>query len=420
MFRISPSLLRTAATFILSFGLAKGTAFVAALALPRLVDTQTYGILELAMTIGAFSAALLGLSAHTAAARIHLVEKHPQARTILIGHCFWLATIGLVAAGGMVAAGRGADYVVCTAILGLFALQMSASTYTRMHGLIHLSGWFDSTSILVTTAVAIVLLTWGAATPAGFAWAFAAITAVVGGTSALALGSMPGRDVKALIMRVVHIGGPMTLYGFLTVAIFGTSRIAIAKALTISDVASFSLCARLALILVFLHQVMSTGFFRQLYQMNNGLVGRVLAGWIVVLSAIALALAVVTHFLAPWLVIGTQVPAAAIVPIFPAIIVQTVLWILNANLDLYINRELIARQASLLLAGLTLAAAGVGLLLYHTGQLSLPAVINVYTALMLATLIGQMMLLSRKGFSFKACYAVLPLAATPMLVSLLP
>ena len=417
--RIPLHLVRIVVTFILSFGLAKGVSFLAALALPRLVDTDTYGMLELAMTTGAFGAALLGLSAPTAAARLHLVDKDPQAWRMLVGHSLWLGLVGLLAAVAVAAAGHGAAYVACAAAVGLFGLQMSASAYSRMHGLIHWSGWFDGTSILLTTAIAVALLASGAAKPPGFAWAFVAINAVAAAAGALALRTTSIRDIRDIAVRVFRLGGPMTLYGVMTVTIFGTSRIVIAQALSITDVASFSLCARLALILVFIHQVTSTAFFRHLYQLNTDAVGRVLAGWIVVLSLTALAIAVIAQLLAPWLVIGTQVPPSAIVPIFPAVIVQTVLWILNANIELYINRELLGRKASLLLAGLAIAAALAGFYLSETRQLSLLAIINIYSALMLAALIGQMILLSRKGFSFTACYAVLPLVATPLLALLL-
>lgn len=419
MLRVSRSFLRTALTFVVSFGLAKGISFAAALALPRLIDTQTYGLLELALTIGAFGASLLGLSAQTAATRLYLVDKDPQAPIILIGLCLWLAVVGLCAAGIALVTGYGADYVLCTAVLGLFGIQFATSAYTRMRGLIHLSGWFDNISILFTTTIAILFVLLGTATPLGFAFAIVLVAAASAISSASALAGTPIRDLKMLALKAFRMGASMTLYGLVSFVIFGTSRISIAKFLTIADVASFSLCARIALVLVFLHQILSTGFFPRLYQMEKKDVGRIMAIWIVALAAFALAIATAGHFLGAILVIGTEVSAETIAPIFPIVVVQTTLWILNSNLELYINRELLAHRASLILGALVVFAAGLGMILHAASHLTLLTIIYLYSGVMLASLVVQMKLLARHGFSFKLCYAVLPLVASPLLLSLL-
>jgi hypothetical protein len=69
--------------------------------------------------------------------------------------------------------------------------------------------------------------------------------------------------------------------------------------------------------------------------------------------------------------------------------------------------------------GLAAAAAALGFLVYAVGQLSLIVIIQMYIGLMLASLLAQMLILSRKGLSFRECYLVLPLTAIPLLVSLL-
>jgi hypothetical protein len=44
---LSSNAVRTGVTFVLSFGLGKGTSFLAALAMPRLMDARVYGGIEL-------------------------------------------------------------------------------------------------------------------------------------------------------------------------------------------------------------------------------------------------------------------------------------------------------------------------------------------------------------------------------------
>jgi hypothetical protein len=90
-------LLRTASTFVLSFGLGKGFAFAAAIALPRLVDAQTYGVIELALTIGLLGSTILGLGAPSVAVRLELVEMDARSESALVAHCVWLAALGAIA-----------------------------------------------------------------------------------------------------------------------------------------------------------------------------------------------------------------------------------------------------------------------------------------------------------------------------------
>ena len=213
----------------------------------------------------------------------------------------------------------------------------------------------------------------------------------------------------------MRLGAPMTLYAFLTFAIFGTPRITIAKALSLSDVAAFSICARLA-------RWYSSSFTRYCRPVSfvsfiKWMAERSAASWpdgLPYSHAIAFVLAIAARMASPWLVLGTEVSPAAITPLLPAVVVQTVLWVLNANLEQYINRELISHRASMALAGLLVLTGGAGVWLHSIGRLDLLTIIHLYTALMGTTLLAQMLILARKGFSFRWCYATLPLVVAPL------
>src|SRR6185437_395313 len=97
LIRPSSTMLRSAVAFGVAYALAKGTSFVGAIALPRLVDAHTYGVLELALSVGAIVTSVLGFAAPGAAARMHLVEQDTRARRMLAGYCLWLATVSLLA-----------------------------------------------------------------------------------------------------------------------------------------------------------------------------------------------------------------------------------------------------------------------------------------------------------------------------------
>jgi hypothetical protein len=141
---------------------------------------------------------------------------------------------------------------------------------------------------------------------------------------------------------------------------------------------------------------------------------------VLALAGASTLLAVVAHFTSDLLVIGTAIPAASVKAIFPAVTVQTVLWILNSNLEMYVVRELLARKAAAIFVLTAAAALAIGLLLNALGMIGLLTIINLYSAAMAAALMIQMRVLSRHGVSLERCYLGLPLVGVPLLVSLLP
>lgn len=417
---LSSKAIRTGLTFALSFGLGKGAAFCAALAIPRLVDARLYGVVELALTVGALGASILGLGAPSVAVKSYLIDKDPQARPMLVAYCLWLAAIGLAAAAGLAALGYGAEYICGATMIGLFGFQSSTAAYARMRGHIHLSGWFDNSSMLLTFLLISLLVLAGGAGRGNFAWALAAATAAIGIGTLATFVRLPMGDLKALVRRVVTVGTPMMFFSVSMLLIFGTSRIAIAKALTLADVACFSLCARIGLMLVFASQILTTGLFRTVYQLGNEEVARVFTLWIVVLSGIALLLTVGGHFAAPLLVAGTNIPAVSFAAVFPPVAIQMTLWVLNSNLELFVVRDLLARQAAVACVVIAALAFAAGLAMAGFGVLGLMSIINLYSLAMLVLLLTQMKLLSRQGVRFRSAYFALPLVATPSLILLLP
>ena len=184
--------------------------------------------------------------------------------------------------------------------------------------------------------------------------------------------------------------------------------------------ACFSLCARIALVLVFASQILSVGLFRSVYRMNPERIGWIFARWVAVLSGLGFVVTLVSHFTGHFLVAWTEIPAAAFVRIFPLVTIQTTLWILNSNLEMFVVRDLLSRQATIACLSIVGIGVIVGLGLFRWIPATLPAVIWLYSIAMLAMLLVQMRLLARKGVSFRSAYFVLPLVASPWLIELLP
>jgi hypothetical protein len=417
---LSFSVIRTATTYLLSFGLAKGTAFAAALALPRLVDSQTYGLLETAMTVGALGAAILGFGAPAVAMRTQLIEKDKGSRSILLLHSAWLISIALVAVGALAAIGREAQVVVCAAMVGLFALQFALSAYGRMQGQIHISGWLDNISIVVIVVIAALLRLFATADLSSFALSLVAVISAAGIAILFLLLGTTSSGVRAHAVKVVKLGMPMMFYGLSNMLVFASPRLAIAAALGLSDVVVFSVCVRIAAVLTFVSQAIQIGLLRMLYTIESAAFSRIMNVWIVALSGIALVLTLLAYFISHLLVAGTAVSVASFMAIFPMVATQAVLSVLNSNLEMYVNRELISRQASIALVAIGGLGFVVGLIVFASGLLSLAFLINLYSAVMAITLLAQMRMLSRRGMSFRSSYLVLPLTCAPLIVLLLP
>jgi len=417
---LSSNAIRTGVTFVLSFGLGKGTSFLAAIALPRLLDAQVYGGVELALTIGSLGAAVLGLGATSVAMRRALVDNEPRGETLIFVHCLWLAVVGLAVAAGLAAAGWAVQYVCGAAMMGIIGFQVSAASLTRIRGQVHLSGWFDNISIMITLVLVVLVVAIGKADLPTFTWCVVAATAVSGIAAGWILLRGPSIPWRLIVSDIVTLGVSMMLFGAAMALIFGTIRIAIAQELVLRDVASFSLCARICLILIFISQALVTGLFRPIYQAGGEAIARAFSLWIVVLSALALAVAIAGYYGAPLLVAGTTTPAADFAAVFPAVVVQTAFWVLNSNLEIFVVRELLSRQASVACVVIAAAGLAVGAVATVLGLLTLMTVINLYTVLMASLLLTQMRLLSRKGIDFRRAYWALPLLAAPGLVYLLP
>lgn len=226
--------------------------------------------------------------------------------------------------------------------------------------------------------------------------------------------------LKALAGEVVRLGTPMMVFGLGQLLLFSTARLAIAQGGALTEVASYSLCARIALVLVFASQILNVGLFRTVYRASGEAIGRYFAVWIAVLSLLALAVTFAGHFGAGLAVFGTEIAPLSFSVLFPIVVMQTTIWVLNSNLEQFVVRDLLSRPAAIASFVVVGASALVMFGLSAMGRLDLMTILAVYSVAMLAMLLVQMRLLAHKGVAFRSAYLVLPLAASPLLVYLLP
>ena len=417
---LTPKLVRTGLTYILSFGLGKGAAFCAALALPRLVDADTYGAIELALTVGILGATILGLGAPSVAVKYDLMDKDPRSVAILLGQSVWLAVLGVVGATAAVLIGLSASYVCGAVMIGLFGAQSASTSFFRMRGYIHVSGWVENASIMIVFVCVAGLAAVGAPRLGPLTGLMLAVTLGTAAIAAIGLARHGIAGLKVLAGEVVRIGSPMMVFGLGQLMLFSTARLAIAHEGALTDVASYSLCARIALVMVFASQILNVGLFRTVYRASGEMIARYFAIWIAVLSLLAFAVSLAGYFGATLAVLGTQIAPSSFAFVFPIVAMQTTIWVLNSNLEQFVVRDLLSRPAAVASFVIVGAGALVMLGLSAAGRLDLMAILGVYSVGMLAMLLAQMRLLAHKGVAFRGAYFVLPLAALPLLIYLLP
>ncbi len=420
MLPISPATLRKVGTFALSFGLSKIAAFAAAVALPRFVDTETYGLLELAMSVASLAGGVLGLGATAFAARAFLLENDPSARTILVGHAMVLSLVGSGLGLVLVLIGASNLLVICAGLLALFGMQSSASSYVRMHGNVTLAGWFDAIALIALVALAASLSAVNLATAEYMALGMLAIGLAILVPTLRMTARIPLHELKLLLRRVIMGGTPMMLYGLAIILVFGTSRMAIGQGLGLADVAIFSVCARLTAVLLFANQIFQIGFVQYLYRLKADSLARIFPFWTIALCVAGLVLALVGHFSSELIVMGTNIPASAVAKVFPSVVVLSTLSILNANIEMYINRELASHQAAVSLTAISALGFVVGIVLLRLEVLSLASIVDLYSVAMGLALGVQMRILMHRGLSFGWSHLVLPMVIVPWFVRFLP
>lgn len=420
MATLTPKTLRKGLTFIVSFGLGKGAAFCAAVALPRLVDSTTYGAIELALTIGVLGATILGLGAPSVAVKYDLMDKDPRSVAILLGQSAWLALSGVAGAAAAMVIGLPPSYVCGAVMIGLFGAQSASTAFFRMRGYIHISGWVENTSMMLVFVCVAGLAAVGAARLGPLTGLMLAVALGTAAVAAVGLARHGTTGLKLLAGEVVRHGTPMMVFGLGQLLLFSTARLAIAQGGALTEVASYSLCARIALILVFASQMLNVGLFRTVYRASGAAIGRYFAVWIAVLSLLAFGVALAGHFGAGMAVLGTEIAPSSFAILFPIVAMQTTIWVLNSNLEQFVVRDLLSRPAAIASFVVVGASALVMLGLSAIGRLDLMAILAVYSLAMLAMLLVQMRLLAHKGVAFRGAYLVLPLAASPLLIYLLP
>ncbi len=408
----------TALSFLASYGIARGLAFLGPLLLARLLTAETYGGLELALSLAALIGSAVGLGVPQATPRLKLILGQARIADVL-AFAFLLSALPLLIASWMTA-WAGLSWVL-TLTLGLAVLyggQYGLSFWARVEGRKFLSTWVDNGTLLLL-GVGAGLLTLAAVTPTardliGSAWALAVPLGVLG---VGVLAALRPKGLFTLWRGALKEGLPLLATGLVLAAFAAAPRLLAGRFLPLADVGALAFAGRLCLLLLVVHQLLMTWHFRNLYTWPAARCDKVFAGLLSGLAVLGTAIMLAWPTVAPLL--------APDYPHLPRLVVglvatQTILWIGLALFEAMLGRQGLGARAAPILAlvgGLSWGAIEAGLLVLPAS----PLLIALGSCGLLGLGVGtQWLLLRQSGLVLPRAGLALVLVGLPPLVALVP
>lgn len=384
--------------FLLAFALGKGSAFFGPLLLSQIMTVQDYGTAELGLSIGVVGAQLLSLGVPGAIPQLVLIRKEDHVLDLLF---FVTGSIGLIGLGF-----AAVSYVVSSPLLHVFAgvalagagAQLAASVYYRAKGRrfgILVADNLALYAFLIVGALVFVALRQ------------VPLWAVIIGCGAVSLGftlfALAGlaRTIRPRFLAA-HVdarkmGFFMMVNSLVYFAIVSSSRILVGWFFSVEAVSVYSVCLRVSGAIFLVHQLITTVYFRKLYEAPADWFDRYYLKLLAITMAGAAVILAGFELFGDRLLPGWTAYFPQMSRLLPIVCMQTIWWVSLAQVEMRINRALISRQATMWLlisAALMVATLSV---LNALGLLTLSVAALVFACTLFVALQAQLALLWRNG-----------------------
>lgn len=407
----------TVGLFLASYGGARGLAFLGVLLLPRLLNADVYGGVELALSVAGLLGNAVGLGVPQATARLRLLLGHERV-TDLLALAFLLSATPLIVAS-MVASAFAPTWIVpLTLVLAaIYGAQYNLSFWARAEGQKFMSTWVDN-GTLVLLGVGAGILTVLQITPEMPAsihglWGIAALF-VAGGAVTLYRFRIPG--LWPNWRKAMQEGLPLLATGLVLAAFVAAPRLLAGRFLSLADVGALALAARICLLLLIFYQLLMTWNFRNFYIWPAERCDKVFAAILTALAGLGSLVMLVWPWAAP--IIAPEFPELSRLTV-GLVAGQTVLWVALALFENSLGRQGLGIKAAPTLFLVGLAAWGIieAVMLFVPVTSHRIALAGI--GLMAAGVTVQWGLLHRSGLSLPRAGAALVSAALPALLALL-
>ncbi len=334
--------------FLASFGLSKATAFFGPLVLAALLPASVFGAIELALSAGLVLAVALSAGVAGSVPQLTLLRRPvPVVDLLAVQTGATGALLGLVAFACVVS-GQAAIAALIALAAAVTLAQFALSAQWRATSRRNLSTWVDNLGVLVATGI-------GGAIVVANRPDIGALVAVYGAAVAVGVvgcGVIAQRarapDLRARFNRVMALGGPLALYTLAGVWIASSGRVLVGLVRPIEDVALFAYCARISLVIIVLHALLTTAFFVRIYRLRTRQFDRLGAIYFAGIAMFCACLMLAAPYVLP------RIPTRAVRPddmakaieVFRILAVFAFAWGVCGQLDMRINRCRLAGPAA--------------------------------------------------------------------------
>lgn len=334
-------------TFLATFLSTKGLAFLGLLWIARSVGPATYGAIELSLAVGTIAGSIGLIGMHGAAPRLALVMGDEKIDDLLSFATFQVAATTVIAAAAVWILGLPPIWACLAGCSSTAAAQAALATYARTRALPIMNSLVDASATIAMVLAVIALQLAGGVTIVHLAEVFTILAVFVAAVSFAVFRWRARANFRSSYQNALSMGWRMQVFG-LTSVMFGAGlRPLLALTLSLSALGVYSLCFRVANLLLLVHQVVSTYIFAALYRAGSrgfDLVFTLVVGLLSVLSVGLWAAApIMIHRVFP-----TYLPELLLIEkVFPIIEAQVVLWIAEALLENRTNRFGLSTKAAL-------------------------------------------------------------------------
>lgn len=380
--------------FLSHYGAARLLAFIAPLALVRAMDPDAYGAFEFALSAGILAATLLQLGAPTAITRGHIVDGREQPHFALAAAALLASLGGAAAAWWCWSTQAPAHWLLAALVVPLFAAQLSLSAFARMTARRNLSPWMDNLALLALALVGAALWgLWRAPTVTELLWAALGFSALSSVGALVVLARLRRLAQLKAIGQAFWRGPSLLAMSLVGLAFMMGQRSVSGLILPLEALVGYSLATRVSMILAVAYQVVSIGFYRNMFAMEIRRFDRLFAAFLALLTVGAVGLGLLFQQWGPQLFPG-------VAPLDPGLFGwaagQILAMLLLGMGQMLVTRYETAGAATLVGLGAALIGGAVGAGLWWTQTLTPTSLTALFTLATALAAVGHLWTLRRR------------------------
>jgi len=328
-------------TLFISFGLAKGFAFIAPIMLASFVSDKVYGTLEFYLSLSVLGGMIIGLGVPGAIPIQIVRNKEPRINALAL----WLLIIVaiLIFFVGVIFTVFDipiSSYILILALIFLTFTQQICSPLIKSQTYSAASPWMDNLALnVLVLSMFLGMIFIDVAYISDFEIPILCFLSVTIFFIVVAIKRwcffISFLEFFRVYKKTISIGFPILLNGIVMLLVFNSTRIYLGMGYEASDVANYSFVFRVLGAGVVVYQLFFILFFKEVYSSGNNMISRYCNALIPVVVFVIHCLFLAFYFGRYW--IPKAIDVEMIFELFPIVAIQITIWILSGIMEARIN-----------------------------------------------------------------------------------